>query len=1026
MSDSTNTDKKSSTNDVRPVEGSPLYWQSLEELKGWSPSQEEYLAPFDAEKGGVLRRDFLKLMGASLALAGSACVRRPVQKIVPYIKRPEEVIPGVANYYASTWVDGGEGFGLVVKTYSGRPVKLEGNELHPVNQGKLSARAHGHILNLYDPDRIQGPKKVAASSAADIGWDELDGMVSAQLSKGKVAILSSSLASPTTYSLIEKFLDQFQGELFLWDVLGADDIIEGQKASYGQALLPQFRFDRAQLVVSIDTDFLGTVISPVEFSRQFASTRSPGKEFSKLVAFESNLSLTGANADQRFRIRPSDQVLVVMGLLYEIIVKGKNSRFVGDSRITSLLEGYKGVAGKLGIKEEEFSELANSLWEHRGRSLIASGGLSTRSGNLSLQVATNFLNSVLENEGVTVDTRNSIESYQGSYKHISNLIQKMKSGQISTLIIHNCNPIYALATDSGFVEALKNVKLVVFTGDRVDETGQVAHLVAPDHHPMENWGDAELRRGVFSIQQPTIRPLYKTRAFQDSLMVWAKGSGKALSREENWHDYLKSYWKERIYAKYGGEGLGAGSFETFWNSVLQKGVYDVSLRESHGQSGQVRSFNTNSLSLIEKSKSVNGYELVLYSKMGVGDGKLANVSWLQELPDPITKIVWDNYVNISPKSARKEGLSEGDLVQLKSGSQSVELPVHIQPGLHDEVLAVAIGYGRTGAGQIGNNIGKNAFLLSRFQGGSPQFSGLEAQISKTGKTHKLVNTQGHHRMEGRAIVVEATNAQYQEKPDAGIHHHKIFSIWPGHKYPGHKWAMAIDMTKCTGCSACVVACQSENNIQIVGKDRIANGREMQWMKIDRYYKGDEENPTSVFQPMLCQHCDHAPCEAVCPVVATSHSNEGLNEMTYNRCVGTRYCANNCPYKARRFNWFEYSNINYPLTMALNPAVTTRSRGVMEKCTFCVQRIKEGKNAARDKDAPLNDGDIVTACQQTCPAEAIVFGDVNDPKSRISQLYKDSRSYKVLDEFNAEPAIRYLTKIRNVDHIQGDANEEGHA
>lgn len=1006
------------------IQNEKQHWMNLKELEeGFHAGPEFSDLPPEI---GADRRSFLKLMGASIALATTSCVRRPVQKIVPYVKRPEEIIPGVANEYASVWVDGGEGLGITVKTREGRPIKIEGNRLFPINQGSMTVKSHAHILSLYDPDRLKGPRKISRGSDFHqiIEWSELDQQVALQLKKGKVAILTSSLASPTTKKILIEFLKGFNGELFIWDTLGADDIFQGQNLCFNDdsTTLPRYRFDKAQMIVSIDTDFLGTFLSPAEYSRQFSLGRQPGNNFSKLICFESIYSLTGANADERIRIRPSEQLNIVMGLLYEIIINKKLSSYSKQDGVLTILKPYASIPEQY----KEISQIASDLWKFRGQSLVITGGTTTRTESSSLlQIAVNFLNHILDNEGITIDTSLSrVKSFDGTYSELAQLIQKMKRGEISTLIIHGTNPGYSLPTNSGFKEALKKVEMVIYTGDRIDETGEISSFVTPDHHSMENWGDAEIQEGIFCIQQPTIRPLYDTRAFQDSLIIWSKLASRTLGSQKDWHSYLKNHWEEYIYKKYGGGTIGAGSFETFWIAVLQQGVFDISMRLP---SRNARFFQMNALSKIKEYKGAKkGYELVLYPTIALGDGKLANLSWLQELPDPVTKIVWDNYLSISLAASKKENLEEGDIVQLKVGDKTIEIPVHIQPGLHDEVITLALGYGRRKAGRVGNDIGQNGFELAQFNNGQILFSSLEASITKTNKKYELANTQGHHRMEGRAIVAEATLKEYLSNPESGIHRHKIFSIWPEHKYTGHKWAMSIDLSKCTGCSACVIACQSENNIPVVSKKYVLKGREMHWIRIDRYYAGSAENPHSLFQPLLCQQCDNAPCETVCPVVATSHSDEGLNEMIYNRCVGTRYCSNNCHYKVRRFNWFEYSNIEYPLNMALNPSVTTRSRGVMEKCTFCVQRIKEAKNRARDKDTIVNDGDIVVACEQSCPTKAIVFGDINDPKSRVHQMFQDKRSYKLLEEFNAEPAIRYLSKIRNSEMESSKENKEGHS
>ncbi len=1030
---STNTTDEKNT--VNPMEYTGGYWKSLQELNTeLAPeliSGEFLSSPLKTEEGNdeSSRRDFLKLMGASLALGATGCIQRPVQKIIPYANKPAELIPGVSNYYASTWTYAGEGFGLLVKTREGRPVKLEGNPLHPMNKGSLTSRASAQILALYDPDRLRHPVKVAGASK--MTWDQLDEVVVPKLKEGGIAILSSSLASPSTKQMIGDFFQGFKGQHVTWDPLGAEDLKAGQSASFGRSSVPRYRFDKAKYIIAIDCDFLGTYLNAAENAKGFAKGRTPGKDMNKLVVFESVMSLTGMNADFRVRIKPSQQVDVVLALAHEVVSRFGSARGAG---MKDMLAKFSGVTGKIGIDGAVFAQIAKDLWDNRGQGLVIAGGPASRTAQaVALQNAVNLLNSILENDGRTVDyDKSPYTSYEGSTADLAKLIDDMNAGKIKTLVIHRLNAAYLLPKDSGFVEALKKVEMVIYTGDRIDETGSLATYVAPDHHDFENWGDAELQEGVFSIQQPTVRPLYETRSFQSDLMNWAYAASvgpKRLTEPSGWFEYLQNYWKEKS-----GKGLG---FEDFWLKFLQDGVYMTS--SSRDTTSGSRGFSTGALNGVAPSAS-EGLEMVLYEKIGLGDGSSANISWLQELPDPVSKIVWDSYVTLSPQRAEQIGIkfdrddrTDGTVVRVNlENGMSFELPIHIQPGQHDDVAGLALGYGRS-VGVVAKDVGFNAWSVAKFTKNGVILSGLKIKsIEKTGAFVKIANVQGHQYMEGRPIVAEATLADYMKDESAGIHKHKIITLWPEHKYTGHKWGMSVDLNTCTGCSACVTACQSENNIPVVGKKYILTGREMHWIRIDRYYNGDVSNPQTVLQPVLCQHCDNAPCETVCPVVATTHSSEGLNEMTYNRCVGTRYCANNCPYKVRRFNWFNYSKVEAPLNMAFNPDVGVRSRGVMEKCSFCIQRIHEGKNTAKDKGVKLKDGDIKTACQQVCPSEAIVFGDMNDPESKVSQLFKAQRTYALLGELNTVPSVRYMSKIRNSEalavspqHHKTEGNEGGH-
>jgi molybdopterin-containing oxidoreductase family iron-sulfur binding subunit len=1024
------------------------YWLTLEQWKDdpefRKQAEKEFqsspLSEEDSKEGGWARREFLKLMGASLAMGTAGCIRRPVEKIIPYVKAPPEVIQGLVNLYSTSWLDNGQAFGLVIRTREGRPLKVEGNPSHPINQGGTSARAQAHILKLYDPDRLQNPKRNLQNDnksdrdTINVSWESLDSAVVEQLKKGSVALLSHPLASPSTEALIADFFKAFNGHHVTWSALGGDEVALGQKESFGQEVVPRYRLDRSRLVVTVDGDILGTFLSPTEHMKQWSKVRKVGADMIRVVAFESMLTLTGMNADDRYRIKPSQQLDVVMGLLYEIVAKGGKTALSTDARLKEVLSHYSNVGDAIGIGQAKFAKVAEELWTHRGRSLVVAGGLATRTANShQLQMAVNLLNSALENDGKTVDYKIAHRTYAGSYRNLAGLIQDMKAGKVKTLIIHGVNPIYSLPADSGFAEGLKKVEMVISTADRLNETATLADYIAADHHAMENWDDLEGQTGIVSIQQPTIRPLYNTRSFQDSLLKWTKGANAtpaAAKSADTWYGYLKNRWNTEVYKKTGTAQLSASSFDDFWVALLQEGVYNLTAKTDHNANLPVR--HAQATGLTAKPSKTQGYELVLYSTIGLADGSLSNVSWLQEFPDPVSKICWDNYVCVSPEAAAKEHLKEGSKVRLTVNNRTLEVPVHIQPGLHDEVLALAVGYGRESVGRVGNGIGVNAFQLAQFNGGEPLFSGLSTTLEKTGESYKLASIAGHHSMEGRQIVVEATLADVIQDPNAGIHREKIFSIWPKHKYPGHKWAMVIDLNTCTGCSACVTACQSENNVPVVGKKYVLDGREMFWMRIDRYHGGTPENPDTVVQPMLCQQCENAPCETVCPVLATTHSEEGLNDMVYNRCVGTRYCSNNCPYKVRRFNWFNYAkNLTEPQTMALNPEVTVRTRGVMEKCTFCVQRIHEGKNKARDLNQPLKDGDIKTACQSSCPTDAITFGDINNSESQVAKLWEQKRGYGVLEEWNTQPSVRYLARIRNAERTHaphGGKHEtsEGHS
>ncbi len=1003
------------------------FWLGLEQYNGdpefAKRAENEFMSsPFSAKdaKDGIARRDFLKLMGASIAMATTACVRRPVQHIIPYAQAPKDYVAGIPNFYASTWFDGVEGAGILARTLDGRPIKLEGNPNHPMNWGSLTPRAHAEVLSLYDPDRLKAPARnlpnKTRTNHETIGtkWEDADTAITEALGKGGVAILSSTLPSPSEQAIISDFSKAYGARWVQYDSLPTDSVVEGQRRSYGRAVMPRYRLDKADMVVTIDADLLGTYLSPAEFMKQWSKRRKPGQGMIRVVSFDSTMNLTGMNADDRYRIKPSQQIDVALALLDAVTRASKNASLVPEA-VRASIRAAGDLSARLGIAAEELTKLGEQLWAARGKGLVVAGGTPTLTAEaVELQVAVNLLNSVLGNDGKTVDHDGAtLQTRAGSSTELASLIADMAAGKVKTLIIHNLNVGYVLPSDSGFMDAIRKVDMVVSTSLRNDETGKLANYVLPAGTTLESWGDYELQTGVYSIQQPTIRPLHDSRSFGESLLAWTQKANGAPARAKgakDWYEYVRGIWRTEIFPK-----AGKGSFDDFWNSILQTGVADTGRRDREGAA------RTHSGAWTLKARQPQtGYELALYPTVQLGDGRYANVSWLQELPDPVTKIVWDNYVMISPAAARKENIREGEIVTLTIGDKSLKVPAHIQPGMHDESLALSLGYGRTLAGAVAKGVGVNAFELASFNGGRPVFAGQVVQLKKTGQKYDLVSTQTHHVMEGRQIVVETTNTAFQKNPSAGIHRHKVFSIWPQHQYTKHRWAMAIDLNTCTGCSACVIACQSENNVPVVGKRYVMEGREMHWLRIDRYYKGTPEAPESVFQPMLCQHCETAPCETVCPVLATVHNDEGLNDMVYNRCVGTRYCSNNCPYKVRRFNWFNYSKRNSPLEMALNPDVTVRSRGVMEKCTFCVHRIRHVTGVEK-RGQKLHDGELKTACQQTCPTDAIIFGDLADKESAVSKLFQDGRSYALLEELNTQPRVRYMTRVRNAERAVADAH-----
>lgn len=1005
-------------------------WKSIEhrqdEARFNELAEQEFMSsPLRSEEGddGVARRDFLKLMGASLAMSATACVRRPVQKIVPYAKRPEDLTIGVANYYASSMSDGLSGYGLIVKTREGRPIKLEPNPENPASPKGISARAQALCVSLYDPDRLKQPKRRIAKGDFhkriwdEKSWDKIDDELIKLIESESMVLLTNNNSSPSKKALIKDFSKAFKMKSYSWNPLVDSAASEAQAESYGSAVSPRYRFDKAKFILNVGSNFLATDANSQEYATAYAKSRKLDTGMSRHVCFESLLTLTGMNSDDRIRVRSSQYVDVLMGLAHEIVVKQGNSRYANNSSVKSQLEAYANTAANLGVDAELFSAIAKDLWANRGQSIVITGDVSATTANAkSAHIAANFLNSILDNDGKTVD--HSVAPHVGVSAKQADLkafISELQSGKHKLAIIENVNAAY-YASASKFTEAVRAFRdqggTVVYFGQYHDETADLADMILPNDHILESWGDSEFHEGVYSVQQPTIRPLHKTRSLEQSMLNWAYMAERGVSRLQNsetYHDYVKSFWKSDIL-----KGRKQGkAFEDFWFELLQKAVYGET--DKFDRNASARSFRTAALSNVKAQRN-NSYELELYTKSGIGDGTYANISWLQEFPDPVSKVTWDNYLTVSKATADKFSLKEEDMVRLTANGKTMELPVYVQVGQHDDVFGLALGYGRTKGGKVANGVGFDAYpFVSYDQDGNPIFAGIEAKIEKIAKTYKLANTQGHNHMLGRQIVIGATLDSYKKDPSAGIHKHKIFSAWSKFEYPGHKWAMSVDLNSCIGCGDCVVACQAENNIPVVGKKYVLEGREMHWMRIDRYYSGSMDNPDSQWMPVMCQHCDNAPCETVCPVVATTHSEEGINEMTYNRCVGTRYCSNNCPYKVRRFNWFAYTKGDRAEDTpkeAYNPRVTVRSRGVMEKCTFCIQRIKDAKDVAKNEGRSVRDGEFQVACEQGCSSGAIVFGDMNDKESRVSKAFADARTYSLLEEYNAVPSVRYMTKIRN--------------
>lgn len=1061
------------------------YWGGLEDLqdnKEFIETREnefatdvqtvdEFLSENELSKSTTNRRDFLKFLGFSVTAATIAACETPVTHAIPYVNKPENVTIGVPTYYASTYFDGSDYAGILVKTREGRPIHIKGNRKYGISAGSITPRINASVLGLYDETRLAKPTIDGSASE----WSEVDAKITNELSAiadrgGKIALLTGTLISPSTQAVIEKFKSQYGGDKFeviTYDPVSAYGIRKANERSFGTFSIPDYDFSKARVIVSVAADFMNNWLLHTQYVPQYAKNRNPsGDWMSRHFQFEGQLSLTGTNADERTPILPSQEGRVVVAIHNAVADR------MGGSKISLNTDG---------LPMARIKAAADELYVGRGESLLIAG-----SNDPDVQVVVNAINDMLGNYGTTILPE--VETYikQGDDQRVAQLINEMNAGDIDGLLIHgNINPAYSLPNSDEFKSGLAKVKTAISFASHADETASLCKFVCPDHHYLESWNDFYPKTGHYALAQPTISPLYDTRQFQQSLLKWS-------GDDTTYHDFIRGEWQKLSDSSTMKEG-SMGLFDDFWYNALRTGSVNMSVPAAESSNGMSGTALSEAATKAGADKSGDGFEVVLYTKMGIGDGRHATNPWLQEMPDPISKVVWDNYIAMNPADVEDLGFKmhlgqelPASLAKITIDGRSEILPVVPQPGQKRGSVSVALGYGR-GANQekIGKAafrtrpyggyevddagkrlpIGKNMFPHVDMKRGYMDFTRTGATIEAVGDTYPIATTQIHHTLMDRDSVVKETSLSFfrsnpKEEYNAPVTLplHKdgkvvatnvddidMWEDFPVEKV-GHHWGMSIDLTACIGCGACITACHSENNVPVVGKDEVRRGRDMHWMRIDRYYssdmtkeKGEEmdlgvvdtylqmekpeyDNPRTVHMPMMCQHCNHAPCETVCPVLATTHSNEGLNQMTYNRCIGTRYCANNCPFKVRRFNWFNYkaydkfAKVNPAqdptARMVLNPDVTVRSRGVMEKCSMCIQRIQAGKLEAKKEGHPVEDGAFETACAEACPTHAITFGDRNDKNSAIRKTEDDPRTYQALAELGIRPSVDYKVKIRN--------------
>jgi MoCo/4Fe-4S cofactor protein with predicted Tat translocation signal len=986
----------------KPKATGPKYWRSLEELantpefRKWVAEEFPSTAPL---LDGQSRRSILKVMAASFGLAGLAACSRPELRLAPQARTQFDYVPGASYNYTSAFVLNGHASGLLVETYDGRPVKIEGNPDHPDSRGAATALAQASVLDVYDPDRAQR----VMNGAEESSWQAFEAWAAGlNLGDGTgLRFLSEPVNSPTLENLRQQALARYPNAAWVeYESISRENERQGTMIAFGQALQVHHHFDRAKVILSLDYDFLGadypTPLATKRFSeRRRAHTEEDLERLSRLYVVESQFSLTGARAEHRLRMRGS-------GI----------RQFAQDLRAA--------LSGAAAPGSPYLSAVVADLRAAGAEGLVVAGPRQPA----VVHALAHQINSMIGSGAVTYTAAPAPPRVSSGLGALRALTEAMNAGQVTTLIVLGGNPAYTAPADLQFGAAMAKVANSIYLGTDVNETSAGAKWNLPEAHYLEAWGDARASNGIASVQQPMIEPLYGGKSAIEVLAILLN-----LPQKKGL-DIVKSFWT----AQWQGTERQR---ENIWRKALNDGVLPGA------PAAEVRpALNAAAIeqALAQPAAAAAGIEVAFVPSAATWDGRFANNGWMQETPDPITKLVWDNAVLISPATAREQGLATGDMVAITKGNLRLEAAVMVQPGQADNSVAIALGYGRQRVGRVGTGVGFNANLLRTTDG---FWYGEGFAIQKVAGTHVLATTQEYGRMEEpeelgtgghhRPVYREATVGEFRREPGIIAEMAEVPELESLHPFKpdysqGYQWGMSIDLNACTGCNACVVACQAENNTPVVGKDQVLRGREMHWLRVDRYYVGDENEPRAVEQPIPCMQCENAPCEYVCPVAATTHSSEGLNDMAYNRCVGTRYCANNCPFKVRHFNFLNFHK-NEPELMAMvyNPEVTVRMRGIMEKCTYCVQRIQAARITAKvNGRRQIEDGDILTACQQTCPADAIVFGNINDPNSRVSQLKRQERNYAMLAELNIRPRTTYLGRIRNVNPALEPAGEEREA
>lgn len=1055
------------------MSNSRQYWQSVEQLDNNEEfvaknndefaeelPLDEFLGKEELSSSSTSRRDFLKFVGFSVTAATLAACEAPVMKSIPYLVKPEEVTPGIANYYASSYYDGFDFAPILIKTREGRPIHIEGNKLSTMSSGGVNTRVNSSLLSLYDTARVRNPR----INGEDAKWDKVDSTVRNGLKSAKtVRVLTNSIISPSTQAAIDNFASNLGSEEapvdvkhVTYDEYSSAGIIEGNNKSFGKAVVPNYDFANADVIVSFGADFLSTWLNSSQYAAAYGMNRAPENgSMSRHYQFEANFSLTGTNSDIRGAVKPNELGLAVIDLYNAVAKATGNSTIKGGS-----LDDDNDVAKNL-------ASAAKDLVAAKGNALVVSG-----SNDSATQEVVNGINTMIGAYGKTIDLNTPLRIRQANDSDFIALTKEMAAGKVDALFIYGPNPVYSAPADLKFAEGLAKVALSVSFSGVADETGSMTTVLAPDHHYFESWNDYVPVEGQVFIAQPVIRPLYTkggehqgTRQAQESFLRFVRN-------RTSYYDFMRSNWETNMFPLQSEYSM----FDEMWNKTVHDGFmnYTPAPKPMTLEAHVPADINAAASAVVSGSKAT-GIIAELYTETGMGVGNQANNPWLQELPNPLTKVTWDNYVAMNPADCKEAGYATNygqqlpaSLVNVTLGATKVTLPVIALPGQRKGTVSIALGYGRTKAGMVvaqgdmtsgeEKTIGQNVFGAVSTKGGSFNYYIDNVTIENANATYPVGLAQTHFTEMDRKIVNETSLATFTQgknayNPDVTVvdaynvtKKVEELDLWVEQDIAtGHRWGMTIDLSKCIGCNACVTSCHSENNVPVVGKDEVRRNRIMSWLRIDRYFSSDmskatagdtgtismyeqmevpSDYPEAVHQPVMCQQCNHAPCETVCPVAATTHSNEGLNQMTYNRCIGTRYCANNCPYKVRRFNWFNYvgdfkfTDVNPAQNdlgrMVLNPDVVVRARGVMEKCSFCVQRIQTGKLDAKKEGRTVRDGEIQSACSSVCPTHAIQFGDLNDSHTAVKITSMDERSYNLLEEVGTQPNVFYLTKVRNID------------